>query len=170
MNVYNADLSWPEGRTPTELRVLHCWGRPWFWPSNQRPRSYSDGSVGRTAIGRAPIEKDGSAYFQAPVGCEVYFRVLDQNGMAIQSLRSGTYVHPGKQLSCAGCHKDKWKRSAQTTVPLAMRRPPSKLQPEVGGPYPQTYAGLVKPLFEGKCISCHKKGNKVPIDLSHKAL
>ena len=38
-------------------------------------------------------------------GKEIYFQALDEQGLAIQSMRSGTYVHPGEQLSCRGCHE-----------------------------------------------------------------
>jgi hypothetical protein len=171
MNVYDADFRWPEGRTPTELRVVQCWGKPWSRPSWNFPKiSRSDGNVARMALGRVPIEKDGSAYLEAPVGCLIFFQVLDQDGLAIQSMRTATYVHPGEQLSCAGCHEDKWSRRTTAAPPLAMRRPPSKLRPEAGGPYPQTYARLVKPVFEGTCVPCHRKEGQEPTDLSYKAL
>ena len=33
--------------------------------------------------------------------------------MAVQSMRSGTYVHPGEQLTCQGCHERKHRPAAQ---------------------------------------------------------
>jgi hypothetical protein len=35
-----------------------------------------------------PVEADGSAYFEAPVGKSIYFQALDAQGMAVQSMRS----------------------------------------------------------------------------------
>jgi hypothetical protein len=36
------------------------------------------------------------------------------------------------------------------------------LQPDVDGSLPLNYARLVQPLFEGKCVACHKKEGKGP--------
>ena len=55
------------------------------------------------------MEEDGSVYCEAPVGKALYFQLLDEKGMAVHSMRSATYVHPGEHLSCLGCHEDKWK-------------------------------------------------------------
>ena len=55
-------------------------------------------------------------------GKPLYFQLLDEQGMAVQSMRSATYVHPGEQLSCLGCHEDKWKPATTTATPLALRR------------------------------------------------
>ena len=99
-------------------------------------------------------------YFEAPVERGIYFQVLDENGMAVQSMRSMTYVHPGEQMSCIGCHEKKQKASPLRKVPMALKRAPSKLVPNLeDGSCPLTYARLVEPLLE-KCNSCHKKNNK----------
>ena len=49
-----------------------------------------------------PVEEDGSAHFKVPTGADIYFQALDENGMVVQSMKSGTYVHPGETLSCVG--------------------------------------------------------------------
>ncbi|MHC4087849.1 MAG: HzsA-related protein [Planctomycetota bacterium] len=105
-----------------------------------------------------PVEEDGSAYFEAPVEKVIYFQALDQNGMAVQSMRSATYVHPGEQLTCLGCHEKKGQAPARDTVPMALKRPPSRLVPNLeDGSCPLTYARLVEPLLENKCNQCHEK-------------
>ncbi len=163
MNVYDADFAWPEGRKPTRLRIVRLWGRPWARPGGHYPTLGScKGSVGRMSVGTAPIEPDGSVYVEAPVECQIYFQVLDQHGMAIQSMRSGAYVHPGEQLTCRGCHEPKRESAPPKAVPISMRRPPSKLRPEVGGPYPQTFARLVEPVFQAGCVGCHTEKKKGP--------
>jgi hypothetical protein len=110
-----------------------------------------------------PVEADGSAYFEAPIECEIYFQALDQQGRAVQSMRSGTYVHPGEQMTCTGCHEDKWKSITHNSTPLALRRPPSPLEPEVSGLQPISFYRLVKPVLETRCLPCHQQ-NKVRLD------
>ena len=55
-------------------------------------------------LGTVPVEADGSAYFAVPAEKFVYFQLLDQNGMMIQSMRSGAFVQPGERTGCVGCH------------------------------------------------------------------
>jgi len=113
-----------------------------------------------------PVEPDGSAHFECPAGVPVYFQALDANGMAVQSMRSDTYVHPGERLTCLGCHEPK-DRTPQhgRAMPLALRRAPSRIQPDVDGSYPLLYPRLVQPVLDSKCAACHAKHRKAP-DLS----
>jgi hypothetical protein len=85
--------------------------------------------------------------------------------MAIQSMRSVTYVHPGEQLTCVGCHEPK-KQIAQTTnvIPAALNRPPSKIKPDVDGSNPFNYVRLIQPVLDRNCVSCHQE--KKALDLS----
>ena len=52
-----------------------------------------------------PVEPDGSAFFRAPAGIPLAFQALDERGMAIQTMRSLTYLQPGEQSNCVGCHE-----------------------------------------------------------------
>ena len=70
---------------------------------------FATDSPGRMPLGVVPVEADGSVYCEAPVGKALYFQLLDEQGMAVHSMRSATYVHPGEQLVCQGCHEDKWR-------------------------------------------------------------
>ena len=133
--------------------------------------SFASDSIGRIPLGVVPVEEDGSVHCEAPVGKALYFQLLDEKGMAIQSMRSATYVHPGEHLSCIGCHEDKWQAKTPAHVPLAMKRPPSKLQPEVdSGAMPFNFVQLVKaPVFDKKCVPCHREHPGAP-DMSYKSL
>jgi hypothetical protein len=127
-------------------------------PPNQPRIGIANQTSARAVLGTVPVEVDGSAYFEAPVGKMIYFQALDDRGMAIQSMRSGTYVHPGEQLTCLGCHELKHRTSKQSTVtPLALQRAPSKIKPDVDGSNPFNYVRLVQPALDRNCISCHRK-------------
>jgi hypothetical protein len=117
-------------------------------------------------LGTVPVEADGSAFFQAPTGAGLYFQALDENGLAVHTMRSATYLHPGETLTCNGCHESKHHtvRSLSGALPLALKRPPSQLQPEPSGSYPLTFPRLVQPVLDRHCVACHdeKKAQKAP--------
>jgi hypothetical protein len=52
------------------------------------------------------------------------------------------------------------------TRPLAVRRPPSALEPEAGGPAPVTF-GLVRPIFQKSCIPCHQEKGEPPFSFEY---
>jgi len=111
-------------------------------------------------LGTVPVEEDGSAYFIVPADTFVYFQLLDERGMMIQSMRSGTIVRPGETRGCVGCHEDR-----RTSVPtprygLAWRRPPRRLKPWYGPPRLFSYTAEVQPVFDRNCTSCHDYGRE----------
>ncbi len=63
-------------------------------------------------------------------------------------MRSDTYLHPGENLNCIGCHEDKRNAPAIRRVPLALKRPPSRIKPEAPGTYPLSFPRLVQPILD----------------------
>jgi hypothetical protein len=168
MNVYAGDL--PLGTTSgiKAMRIIQVF--PQFTPLvNQTRIGYASESLARMSLGTVPVEADGSVNFEAPVGKEIYFQLLDEKGRAVQSMRAGTFVHPGEQLTCIGCHEDKWASPPVMPAPTAFKRAPSKIEAEAGGPEPINFYRLVKPIFDDKCLSCHKTKNKT-LDMSYQSL
>ncbi|MGQ9733213.1 MAG: HzsA-related protein, partial [Candidatus Zipacnadales bacterium] len=169
MNVYDADLPFPEGTRIKWLRVTQniLKTNPWM---GIPMIGYQNENTPRIPLGIVPVEEDGSAYFEAPIERPLIFQALDENYMAVQSMRSVAYVHPGEQLTCQGCHEPTDRSVQVRRIPLALRRPPSRLQPEVGPIEPITYYRLVKPVFERSCIPCHREQGQGPLDMSYEAL
>jgi hypothetical protein len=168
LNVYTGDQ--PLGTTNgiKALRIIQVF--PQFTPLINEPRiGFASESLARMPLGTVPVEADGSAYFEAPVGKEIYFQLLDEKGRAVQSMRAGAFVHPGEQLTCVGCHENKWASPPVMPLPAAFKRPPSKIEPEAGGLEPVNYYRLAKPVLDQKCASCHstKKGGP---DMSYQSL
>jgi hypothetical protein len=154
MDVYNSDLPFPEDTQIKWLRVVqnipktnHAMGEPMI--------GYERENTPRIPLGVVPVEEDGSVYFEAPVAKQLIFQVLDEDFMAVQSMRSAAFVHPGEQLSCLGCHENPQAAARRDMPPLAMQRPPSKLQPECGPVEPVSYYRQIKPIFEQRCMPCH---------------
>jgi hypothetical protein len=119
------------------------------------------------------VEADGSARFEVPANRLLYFQALDAQGRAVQTMRSGTYLQPGAQVTCLGCHEPKNQAPSSSDRVLALNQPVRT--PKVGptGSNPVFYPTLVQPLVERQCVSCHAKArqetsssNKVPPDFS----
>lgn len=169
VNVYHTRRPWPDGTKIAALRV--CQVLPLSVGSAatthntglQIPQSFSI-NIARSVLGTVPVESDGSAYFVLPAGKEVYFQALDQDGLAVTSMRSGTQFQPGEMTTCQGCHEPRTgSPPLGNTYPLAMRRPPSSLRPDVDGTDPFSYPRLVQPVLDKHCVACHKKdADKAP--------
>ena len=157
VNVYDSDFDWPKGAKVAELRIIQLLPKTTA-PPNQPRIGIANQTNARSVLGTVPVETDGSAYFEAPVGKLIYFQALDDRGMAIQSMRSGTYLHPGEQMTCLGCHEPKRRTSKQSNViTLALKRAPSKIRPDVDGSNPFNYVRLVQPALDRNCVSCHSQ-------------
>ena len=107
-------------------------------------------------LGTVPVEADGSAYFSVPADTFVYFQLLDERGMMVQSMRSGTIVRPGERQSCVGCHENRLDvPPAAATATLALRRAPSPLEGWHGPARLFSYRDEVQPVFDRHCVRCH---------------
>ena len=113
---------------------------------------------GKYVLGTVPVEADGSAYFRAPSGVPLLFQALDSNGVAVQTMRTLTYLMPGQTLGCVGCHEHRDQAPSAGSSPLAATRPPSKLTPGPGGSWPLRFDRLVQPMLDRLCVSCHRPG------------
>lgn len=115
---------------------------------------------GKFVLGTVPVEKDGSAYFRVPTGVPVFFQAIGRDGLAIQTMRSLTYVQPNQTLSCVGCHESRDAAPSVGRVPMAAARAPSKLTPEPEGAWPMRFDMLVQPVLDKHCVSCHSPAAK----------
>jgi len=114
---------------------------------------------GKFVLGTVPVEKDGSAYFYVPSGVPVFFQALDGNGLALQTMRSLTYVQPGQTLSCIGCHESRELAPRIARRPIAARGEPSRLTPGPAGSWPLRFDTLVQPVLDKSCVLCHSAGS-----------
>jgi hypothetical protein len=125
-------------------------------PHANTPRvGLANASPGKQVLGTTPVEPDGSAYFRAPAGIPLSFQALDERGMAVQTMRSLTYLQPGEQSSCVGCHEHRTTAPAARGATLAGRRKPSAIAPGPDGSKPFNYAILVQPVLDKHCVECH---------------
>ena len=162
VNAYQSLRPYPDGTKLKELRVIQ-WipmsvpsGNPPHEIGFREPTSGDSVVLARYVLGTVPIEEDGSANFIVPPRRELQLQVLDEEGLAVQSMRSSFYLHDGETLSCNGCHEPRNAAPmAITTVPKAMQRQPSVLKPSHPDANPFSYPRLIQPIWDQHCVACH---------------
>ncbi len=164
MDIYTSDFAWPPETKIEELRIIQL--LPKSTPPPNEPRiGVADQTNARSVLGTVPAEEDGSVFFECPAEKPIYFQAIDGRGQAVMSMRSATYLHPGEQLTCLGCHEPKRRGPLRLkTVPTALQRAPSAIRPEVEGSRPFSYVQLVQPVLEKHCVDCHRE--EKALDLS----
>jgi len=107
-------------------------------------------------VGSVPVDESGSVAFEAPAGVALQFQALDENGMAVMSMRTATYLQPGEETSCVGCHEP--RTSSPTIRPsTAAGKTVLELEPPAGPQYEGgfSFAKTVQPVLDRYCTGCH---------------
>jgi len=153
--------------TVRSLRVVESpekrfWTIPgWNGQGNESPAMNWHDFGPKKILGTVPVEADGSASFMIPSDRFVFFQLLDDKGMMVQSMRSGISSHSGERVACVGCHDARLHAPPSTgAVPLALRRPPHKLTGWRGMDRPLSFPQDVQPILDRHCSECHDSGRK----------
>jgi hypothetical protein len=115
-------------------------------------------------LGVAPVDENGSAYFEVPSGRAVYLQALDGEGRLVQSMRTFVQAAPGTTRSCIGCHEHKTPLPLRAASQLLAASPTAAEDPGAAATWtPQHGATLDK-----HCVSCHggEKDIAAGMDLS----
>ncbi|MFR9650304.1 MAG: SUMF1/EgtB/PvdO family nonheme iron enzyme [Rikenellaceae bacterium] len=130
--------------------------------SNHEVMGIQSGWDIKRELGTVPIEEDGSAIFKVPANTPISIQPLDEDGRAIQWMRSWITAMPGEVVSCVGCHED------QNTIVIpkrvaASQIAPHELTPPVGGVRPFTFDLEVQPVLDRACVECHNEKSKIDL-------
>lgn len=109
-------------------------------------------------LGTVPVAPDGSVYFSVPAEKYVYFQLLDERGMMVQSMRSGVIVQPNESAGCVGCHEDRRTSPVPPAYALTGQKQPVALSDWHGPAREFSYCREVQPVFNRHCVSCHDYG------------
>lgn len=132
----------------------------WNLDATQAPAMNFNSTNNKRILGDVPVENDGSAYFEVPADTFIYFQLLDEKGMMVQTMRSGTIVRPGELQGCVGCHDDRLAAPKFSGDLQALQRKPSKIEHWYGEPRDFNYLTEVQPVFDRYCVKCHDYGKK----------
>lgn len=118
----------------------------------------------KRVLGTVPVEPDGSAHFTIPAQTPVAVQPLDENGQAMQLMRSWFVGMPGEKVSCVGCH-DGMNQAPPLAPASAAARAPSAITASWHGPTRGfNFAREVQPVLDRYCVQCHddKPGDAAP--------
>ncbi len=107
-------------------------------------------------IGTVPIDSDGSVAFNAPSGMALHFQLLDENHLALQTMRSFVGVQPGEKRGCLGCHELHSRTPEVSGRPLALTRSPRDIDPPPWEDTTVSYDRYVQPVLDQYCGKCHQ--------------
>ncbi|QZE12762.1 SUMF1/EgtB/PvdO family nonheme iron enzyme [Halosquirtibacter laminarini] len=130
-------------------------------PSNHAAQGIQSGWDMKRLLGTVPVEKDGSVMFTVPANIPISMQPLDEDGAAIQWMRSWMTAMPGEVVSCVGCHEDQ-NTIARPKFTIASRKKPVAITAPEGGIRSFTFKLEMQPLLDRKCIGCHDGSNDLP--------
>ncbi|MFI3317523.1 MAG: SUMF1/EgtB/PvdO family nonheme iron enzyme [Rikenellaceae bacterium] len=113
-------------------------------------------------LGVVPVEEDGSAIFKVPANTPISIQPMDENGRAVQWMRSWFTAMPGEIVSCVGCHEDQNTIAIPKRVIASQAAPHAITTPE-GGVRPFTFDLEVQPVLDRACVECHNENNKIDL-------
>lgn len=108
----------------------------------------------KRVLGTVPVHPDGSATFRVPANLPISVQPLDDEGKALQLMRSWMTAMPGEVVQCVGCHE----RQNSTPLPravTALNHPPSDITPWYGPTRGFSYPREVQPVLDQHCVRCH---------------
>ena len=108
----------------------------------------------RRVIGTVPVAEDGSAKFEVPANLPIAVQPLDEQGRALQLMRSWMTAMPGEVLQCNGCHESQ-NNAALLKMTEAVNLPPARITPWHGKTRGFAYAREVQPVIDRYCVGCH---------------
>ena len=105
--------------------------------------------------GYAPVEKDGSAYFEVPAMKEIYLQLVDGEGREVQRMTSALNVMPGERRSCVGCHEGRMTASGAFAGDASRRAPTPLATPDGLRAGVIDYMRDIQPVWNAHCVRCH---------------
>ncbi len=130
----------------------------------------------RVLHGTVDVEEDGSCMFEFPANTPFTVQPLDENGHALQLMRSWLVGMPGETISCIGCHESQNVAPPSGILTAAARKPPQQVQPwDKHEPHGWAFDRELQPVLDRKCVGCHNAetqqktamGQKIP-DFSYR--
>jgi len=105
-------------------------------------------------LGTVDVEKDGSSAFRVPANVPIAVQPLDEEGKALQLMRSWFVAMPGETLSCVGCHEPQTDSPPPSYTAAATRRP-QPIRPWYGPARGFSFNREVQPVLDKHCVGCH---------------
>jgi hypothetical protein len=114
----------------------------------------------RRLLGEADLAADGSFHVTVPANVPIQLQLLDEDGLALRSC-GWIWVRNHEQRGCVGCHEDP-ERTPPNRFARALDSPPPQLTLPPERRRTVEFDRDVRPIFEGRCVSCHGEDGASP--------
>jgi len=149
------------------LLVLEQLPKPANFSGGQEPLNIGGTFTLQRVLGTVPVEPDGSASMEVPALRSLFFVALDENDLSVKRMQSFVTVQPGETTGCVGCHEPRTQALRARPELLALKRPPSVIEPIEGIPDVLDYPRDVQPILDRHCVRCHNADRRDgSVDLS----
>jgi len=140
-----------------KLLVLEQLPKPINFTGGMDPLSYGGTFTLERVLGTVPVEPDGSASLEVPALRSLFFVALDAADLSVKRMQSFLTVQPGEVTGCVGCHERRVVTPSEPLqgAPLALQRPPSRIEPVEGCPDVFDFPRDVQPILDSLCVDCH---------------
>jgi formylglycine-generating enzyme required for sulfatase activity len=108
----------------------------------------------RVMLGTVAVEADGSCLFTAPANVPLAMQPLDENGNALQLMRSWFVGMPGERVSCEGCHEEQNVSPASHATQAVLKKAQA-IKPWYGPRRNFAFEREVQPVLDQSCVGCH---------------
>ncbi len=105
-------------------------------------------------VGTVKVESDGSASFRVPANTPLAVQPLDEDGKALQLMRSWLVAMPGETLTCIGCHESTTEPPLVSQT-IATKQKPQDVSPWFGPARGFSFDREVQPMLDQYCVGCH---------------
>ncbi len=105
-------------------------------------------------LGTVPVYEDGSAFFKVPANTPIAVQPLDEEGRAIQLMRSWFTAMPGESVSCVGCH-ERQNTTAASAQTIAALKEAVAITPWYGPTRGFSFKRELQPVLDKYCVGCH---------------
>jgi hypothetical protein len=143
--------------TIDKLLILENLPKPVNYSGSMDPISYGGSYTLNRVLGTVPVEPDGSVYAEVPPLRSLQLVALDEDNLSVKRMLSFLTVMPGETSTCTGCHESRVEPPPYVLPPrlLALRRPPSSIQPAADAPDVFDYPRDIQPIWDRHCLECH---------------
>lgn len=143
-----------------KLLILRQLPKPVNFSGGMEPLTLGGSFTLAQVLGTVPVEPDGSANFEAPALQSLFMVALDADDLSVKRMQSFVTLEPGETQSCVGCHERRTVTPTSTRRPMALNRPPSRIEPLVDVPDITDFPRDIQPILDRRCVECHNSDRR----------
>lgn len=124
--------------------------------SSQYASTWPPPCVQPRILGEAPVEEDGSFFVNIVGNTPYYIQILDEERMALYTMRAWAWMRSRAQRGCIGCHEDKELAPENRVTQALLKMAPAYVTASPQERRTVVFRRDVMPIVETRCAGCHR--------------